>query len=163
VTIFETGCVRAVNDFGAGSSTVIFDRLLETIGHGFLTSVDITPSHVELAQGLVRYKNSEVLCDDSLSVLSRWSSPIDLLYLDSFDLDVNNDTPSAEHHLKELKLAWNNLRRPAMLAIDDNFSGEYRPLGHRYKGSKGRLVREHLAELGYRPVLDLHQTVWIVS
>jgi hypothetical protein len=162
VVIFETGCVRSFEDFGAGYSTVIFDTLLQMMGKGYLTSVDITKQNVKIAKGLIKWKGSEVLCDDSLNALGRWSTPIDLLYLDSFDLALNDDTPSAEHHLKELKLALPLLRRPAMVAVDDNFSGEYRPKGHRYKGSKGRLIRDYLTDLGLKPVLDLQQTVWLL-
>lgn len=163
VAIFETGCARAFEDYGAGYSTVIFDTLLQTMGKGTLTSVDITPANVRVAQSFIKWKNSRVLCDNSLTALGQWTFPIDLLYLDSFDLDLNDDTPSAEHHLRELKLAWPLLRLPALVAIDDNFSGEYRPIGHRYKGSKGRLVREYLAAQDVAPMLDTQQTLWLVK
>jgi predicted O-methyltransferase YrrM len=161
--IFETGCVRSVDDWGAGNSTVIFDLLLQEIGRGYLTSVDITPDHVKLAQSQIRYRNSEVLCDNSLTVLARWTTPIDLLYLDSFDLDINDGHPSSLHHMMELALAWQHLRRPAMVAIDDNFSGEYRKPAHRYKGSKGTYVKQFMEQLGIKPVIDMQQTVWLLA
>jgi predicted O-methyltransferase YrrM len=160
--IFETGCVRSVDDWGAGNSTVIFDLLLQEIGMGYLTSVDITPAHVELARGQIRWKHSEVLCDNSLKVLARWTTPIDLLYLDSYDLDIKDGHPSALHHMMELALAWQHLRRPAMIGVDDNFSGEYRKPAHRYPWSKGKYVRQFFEQLNIKPLIDTQQTIWMV-
>jgi predicted O-methyltransferase YrrM len=161
--IFETGCVRSIEDWGAGNSTVIFDLLLQEIGKGYLTSVDITQAHVDIARSQLRYKGSEVLCDNSLLVLARWETPIDLLYLDSYDLDIKDGHPSALHHMMELALAWQHLRRPAMIGLDDNFSGTYRKPSHRYKWSKGTYVRQFFDSLGIAPMIDTQQTLWMVT
>lgn len=161
--IFETGCVRSVEDWGAGNSTIIFDLLLQEIGRGYLTSVDITQAHVDIAAAQLRSGRSEVLCDNSLTVLNRWTTPIDLLYLDSYDLDIKDGHPSALHHLMELALAWQHLRRPAMVAVDDNFSGEYRKPAHRYPWSKGKYVRQFMEQLGIKPLIDTQQTIWMVT
>lgn len=160
--IVETGCLRMKNDFTAGASTMIFDQMAAEAGGQFI-SIDINPDHVALARGELRHPSSEVICGDSVKVLENLKCPIDLLYLDSYDLDLNNQHPSALHHLHELAMAWKNLRRPAMVAVDDNFSGLYRPLEHRYAGSKGAYVRQNLTLFGFNPVLDLQQTVWIIT
>ena len=63
-------------------------------------------------------------CDDSVSFLKKWSAvnvnvKIDLLYLDSWDLDLYNSVPSALHGLAEFLAVSNNLQSGSLLLIDD--------------------------------------------
>jgi hypothetical protein len=53
----------------------------------------------------------EYINSDSVKYLESLSdekiSKIDLFYLDSYDLNVTNQDPSANHHLNELKAIYN--------------------------------------------------------
>jgi hypothetical protein len=102
--IVETGCARQENNFdGDGMSTIIFDKLVEYHGGDFY-SVDINPDNVKFATS--HCKNANVFCGDSVSFLYNQSKSwvannrkIDLLYLDSYDFDLNNYHPSSLHHV----------------------------------------------------------------
>lgn len=92
-TVVETGCIRLAEDFGAGCSTVLFCEFLQRYG-GYLLSVDINPTNVELAAQLTSEWRSvrELFLDDSIHFLEstlrafpRFPGTIDLLYLDSLD------------------------------------------------------------------------------
>ena len=73
-----------------------------------MLSVDINPRACAYASSIASQR-TKVFNEDSLRFLHRLgrdlvkaSRPIDLLYLDSLDLNVNDPIPSAVHHLKEL-------------------------------------------------------------
>lgn len=92
-TIVETGCVRQVDDFGAGCSTILFSEMAARYD-GFLWSVDHTPEFVRLSQDLTSFasEHRSIVLSDSIAFLERgllaqpgFTGSIDLLYLDSFD------------------------------------------------------------------------------
>ena len=116
-TIVETGS----SAWGTNSSR-LFDAYVSSNGGSF-ESVDIrlTP-----ALGLSKdaCARSRFYCDDSVSFLRSWSArnpgrQIDLLYLDSWDLDVCDPLPSALHGLAEFLVARRHLRSGSLLLIDD--------------------------------------------
>jgi acetyltransferase-like isoleucine patch superfamily enzyme len=179
-TIIETGCSRKADGDGIvygdqvpvdhpwypggsqgpwadGQSTFLFDKFVTMCG-GHVYSVDIDPYNCEVAK-----KNSSnnvsVFCHDSVSFLRKLDSilaapkTIDLLYLDSFDLDWDNPHPSALHHIKELVSAAPFLRRGSVVAIDDNLLNG--------KRGKGLYVNEYLRDIGALLLEDAYQSVWI--
>jgi hypothetical protein len=85
-TILETGCVRQLEDYGAGYSTVLFCDVLDKFG-GHLWSVDINPKNVEFCEQITKEWEDlrNVICSDSVAFLENFSDKIDLLYLDSWD------------------------------------------------------------------------------
>jgi len=77
-----------------------------------------------------------------------------LFYLDSFDVDFNNDRKSAGHHFTEFKIIESFLK-DCILAIDDNIinsNGE--------RSGKGRVIYEYLKDQGILPIYDNYTLVY---
>ena len=152
--ILETGCLRVPGNWaGDGQSSLLFDRFVNFHG-GALHTVDLDPNACRAAQSVVTGKTT-LYCMDSVAFLWQFDNarPADLIYLDSFDLDVNNPHPSTFHHMKELTAAWSRglIRPGTILAVDDNI-----PNGP----GKGAYVKEFLYNVGIAPVLEDYQIVW---
>jgi len=113
IRIVETGCVRAMGNWaGDGQSTILFDKYINFRDvESTCTTVDINEISVQACRGLVT-ERTKVIHQDSVKFLASLvkeyeanNQTITLLYLDSFDLDMNYWQPSAIHHLKELAIA----------------------------------------------------------
>jgi hypothetical protein len=150
--IIETGCTRSTESWeGDGMSTVIFDKYI-TMFDGELHSVDIEPLHIELSNTLVS-KKTTIHCSDSVSWLwefNKLGRKIDLLYLDSFDLDTLYPAPSQQHHLYELTAIVGSLRNGTMIAVDDNY-GDF---------GKGQLIKKFMEHIGNDMIHDGYQQIW---
>ena len=157
--IVETGCYREVDNYeGDGCSTLLFDEFIEIYG-GTLLSVDIDPKACELAS-----KNTfhaEVTNQDSIEFLSTLDGEIDLLYLDSYNIDDwTNDWEAASHHLKELFAAKNVIKPGTLIVVDDNMPNPQTnviPL----RVGKGRLINELMTALDIEPYINDYQMGWI--
>jgi hypothetical protein len=152
--IVETGTARYgawSQGFGAdGGSTIIFGDWAKSNG-GLFYSVDINPQAVETAQkALGINKNSFCICQDSISFLKEFDQPIDFLYLDSFDFDLNNPIPSQEHHLKEITAIYSKLTPQSVVMIDDC------GLPH---GGKGKFAIPYLLERGWVILAEGYQVI----
>jgi SAM-dependent methyltransferase len=151
--IVETGCARAEGPFawaGDGQSTVLFDHFAGA-HDGAVVSVDKDPAACTLAARLVS-ERTQVVCGDSVEFLWRFrpERPIDLLYLDSFDLDWNDPHPSSLHHLKELCAALPRLEPGCLVVVDDNQGAR----------GKGQYVRQFMTEIGAALLFDEYQIGW---
>jgi predicted O-methyltransferase YrrM len=154
--IIETGCSRSLNNYGGdGMSTIIFDEYIKSHG-GSLYSVDINPAHVELAKSLTT--NANIVCSDSVKFLfdintklRESNTIVDLLYLDSFDLDSNNPHPSAIHHIMELLAIWPSCGKGTVVSVDDNISD---------RAAKGMYVKQFMNNIGINMAYDGYQMVW---
>jgi hypothetical protein len=150
--VVETGCAREEGSWtGDGMSTRIFDSYV-TINGGVFHSVDISEDNVAVSKRITGEK-SQIHCSDSVAWLEEFNKAgrkIDLLYLDSFDLDKENPQPSMEHHMKEYHAIKDCIGPGTMLAIDDNFSDK----------GKGFLVRDFLKEQGIEPIHNGYQLIW---
>lgn len=111
-TIVETGCSAH-----GTKSTLLFDKFINYYD-GELYSVDINMERVRDTQQLVSAK-TQVICSDSVSFLKNFKKEIDLAYLDSFDVDWNNQKLSKDHHLKEFKQISKLFKVNSLLLIDD--------------------------------------------
>jgi hypothetical protein len=152
--IVETGCYREENNYeGDGCSTLLFDSYIDFNG-GFFYSVDIDPNACELTKK--NTKHAKVTESDSVEFLSALEGEIDLLYLDSYNIeDWRFDWPASAHHLKELFAVRNCLKKGTLIVVDDNISQNEIRLG------KGRLIYEVMESLGIKPFLDSYQVAWI--
>ena len=177
VTIVETGCVRMAGNWqGDGQSTVLFDRYISLRDTDSIAyAVDIEEASVQQARALVSDR-VKVTREDSVKFLTelvgRLSSEdktIDLLYLDSFDLDWVHWYPSSIHHLKELCAAMRVIRKDTLVAVDDApLEASFVPGPHNqaeflqgpFVGGKGRLVAEFAAACGAQPHFASYQAGW---
>ncbi|MBX3718270.1 MAG: class I SAM-dependent methyltransferase [Parachlamydiales bacterium] len=154
-TIVETGTARngAGNCIGDGCSTVIWRNWAKEFD-GYVYSIDIDPHALSQSRKACNCDllNIEFICSDSVSFLQNFGNRIDLLYLDSYDYDIQNPDPSQWHHLKEIMAAYPYLHEESVILIDDcDLPG----------GGKGKLVIEFLLERGWKIAMSGYQAVMV--
>jgi hypothetical protein len=178
ITIVETGCVRLAGNWGGdGQSTILFDKYVTSRGQNSkVHSVDINSESVQLCRTLVG-SNVSVTVSDSVSYLNTLTKQfveqgvkLNLLYLDSFDLDPTYWFPAASHHLKELVAARRSIDKETLVVVDDcpltaqvihNKEGSLSSLGEPIVGGKGRLVAEFAREVGAEAMFKNYQAGWV--
>lgn len=156
-TIVETGTAR----YGAryfdsdGGSTIIFAEWSRDHKAEFF-SVDLSSMNLNNAKEAVFLyvpdyeKNIHYVCSDSVAYLSQFNRPIDFLYLDSYDYELDNPEPSQLHHLNEIEAAYPFLTENSIVMIDDcDLPG----------GGKGKLAIEFLLNRGWRIVKSQYQAI----
>lgn len=157
--VVETGSVRVRDNWaGDGQSTRLFDAYVRH-HRGRCLTVDIDPAAGALVRELCS-ESTEATTGDSVSFLADLSVSlgtrrIDLLYLDSFDLDPADARPSAFHHMKELTAVWRSLGPGTVIAVDDN---PVLPDGHRI--GKAMYVAQFFDDLGVVPFYTGYQLAW---
>ena len=154
-TIVETGTTRqGINSFPSdGGSTILFGNWAAD-NNAKLYSIDISEKSIEGAMGATEeyHSNIEFVCNDSITYLKNFSTPIDFLYLDSFDFELKTYKLSQAHHLKEIKAAYPYLHENSVVMIDDC------TLPH---GGKGKLVIEFLLKRGWQVIYSGYQVILI--
>lgn len=148
--IVETGCIRSLDDYGCGYSTYLWQLLTQEIDLE-AWSIDNARANIEFAGRIC--PNVRFICGDSVARLGAWDRPaIDLLYLDSFDLDQNDPHPSSLHHLMELTAGTRALvPASSLVMVDDN----YGDIG------KGKYVSAFMQATGRELIYDGIQKIWI--
>ena len=113
LNIFETGTSAHGSD-----SKRLWDLYTSKFG-GTTTSVDLREEPKNKLYGFVG-KHTLLLVGDSLEVIKKLKfRQVDLVYLDSWDVDWENQLPAAEHGLKEFNLIRHQLPTGAVVIIDD--------------------------------------------
>ena len=153
--IVETGTQRLRDDPG-GSSTTLFGAFCQKYCRRLIT-VDNDPVHMETSKDCTKEFKDYItyVLADSVSFLSGFDQPIDLLYLDSLDcpLPPADATEAQVHNLKEVKAAYSKLHRGSIILIDDN---------NFENGGKSRLSKKFLLKTGeWQCILDHGQTLWV--
>jgi hypothetical protein len=155
--IVETGISRKINSYtGDGHSTLLFDEYLHFFKKsGMLISIDIDQKTCDFTAPLLNDK-STIICSDSVIALNFISknsdlSTIDLLYLDSYDVDWENPHPSALHHFKELLAIQPKLKPGTLIVVDDHVQGR----------GKGKYIAEYMTHINKVPYFDEYQIGWI--
>lgn len=175
VGIIETGCVRKDSDWGDGKSTVLFAKYAECHLGSVVYSVDRDPAAVALCRTLA----GEVVrlhCSDSVAFLKSLAdqrpadlAAIDLLYLDSYDVDFANPLPSAIHHLKELAAIAPLLSANTLVVVDDSpmsvlgvpqAPGRLRMISQPQVSGKGKLIAEYADQVGAERLISGYQMGW---
>jgi hypothetical protein len=176
VFVVETGCVRNVGNWvGDGQSTILFDRFVSQLPGSVMHSVDLDPKATALCNSLVS-NNVQLHTGDSVAFLRNLArNPptgfrhIDVLYLDSFDLDLANPHPSALHHMKEL-LAISTLVGPQTLVVVDDApleamftlsSNTVTFVSTMAISGKAKYVAAYAETIGLKPVFSGYQAGWI--
>jgi hypothetical protein len=115
--ILESGIASA-----GTNSTYLFNEYVRKYG-GRFWSVDINRDLVLKNIGNM-CPATTLICNDSVSFFDNWvqnnkDKQADIIYLDSYDLDFNNPTPSGQHGLKEYKALLPVCKKDTLLLIDD--------------------------------------------
>ncbi|MBA3721545.1 MAG: class I SAM-dependent methyltransferase [Parachlamydiaceae bacterium] len=152
--IVETGTARYGDKFfdSDGGSTIIFGDWAEKNGSIFY-SVDISPTNIETARTVVGiYKNTTLVCEDSIQFLSNFNQQIDFLYLDSYDFDILDPKPSQNHHLKEIIAAYPRLTSKSVVMVDDC---------RLPRGGKGASIIPFLLKRGWKILVNEYQVILV--
>lgn len=154
VNIIETGTSRfgASEPIGDGAFTIILGDYIRDMKGSNFYSVDISSEALAKAAEALGPSRDFVnlINEDSVTFLKNFKEPIDFLYLDSYDLDIENPIPSQHHHLKEIIAAYPNLTKKSVVMIDDcGFPN----------GGKGKYVIEYLLARGWKIRVDGYQVI----
>jgi len=164
ITIIETGSMRNPDNWeGDGCSTVLFDHY-QRDRKGVFWSIDLD-DRVICAVAPHSLQCTCLVTADSLHYLPSLArthrQPVDLLYLDSFDFEMDDPIPSALHHLKELYAALPLIGPDTLVMVDDSpISLDGTPSGTMRITGKGRLVAEYAAEYGATLQFAHYQVGW---
>jgi len=155
--IIETGTLRTPGNWMDGQSARLFTEFVDLYG-GQMRSVDIDSVACEAARNTIVSDKFSVAHSDSVDWLKQQTDldQVDLFYLDSYDVDWNDDTPSAEHHLNEFMVIQPYIRPGVVVVIDDNS----RWVNNSRRTGKGRKVVEYLETQGRLPIYDEYQIIF---
>ena len=154
--ILETGCQRLKNDWGGGCSTLLFGDFCSYFNKKLIT-VDLSPDNIDLAKKETSAYSTviEYNVSDSLTFLRSYKGEaIDLLYLDSFDACLEDESltkKAQEHQLQEMQLALPLLAPEAVVLLDDN---------NLPFGGKTVLTKVFLLSQGFRLIMDYQQSLF---
>jgi len=177
VFIVETGCVRNVGTYqGEGQSTLMFDKFASAVPGSMVYTVDIDPNATALCSTLVS-PTVKVHTGDSVGFLRdvainppKQFPSVDLLYLDSYDVDFSNPHPSALHHIKELLAASPIVNDGTMVALDDspsdavlliNDTGTVSFFSKPVISGKGKYIAEYAESINARLQFSGYQCGWL--
>src|SRR5882724_6205759 len=176
VGIIETGCVRKAGNWaGDGGSTILFDKYAISHEGSVVFTVDIDRHATALCRGLVSDR-VQIHNGDSVAYLRGLAAAppenlvaLDLLYLDSFDLDLENVFPSAFHHMKEFTAVAPLIAPHTLVVVDDSPSvcagimnkGRFGVLTPPKIDGKGKLIADYARHLGVEPYFAEYQCGWI--
>jgi len=111
-------CILESGIASAGTqSTYLFNEYVRKFG-GRFWSVDINSDLVQRHKGNM-CPATTLVCDDSVNFFKNWETDVDVVYLDSYDLDFRNPHPSAEHGLNEYLALQPVLKGGSLLLVDD--------------------------------------------
>ncbi len=136
--------------------------------------MDISEKAVAQARKLVSsrakltHEDSVAYLTQLVAKLSGEGKTIDLLYLDSFDVDWVYWQPSAIHHLKELCAAMRGIRKDTLVVVDDcpleasyvNTQSKTDFVAGPFVGGKGRLVADFAGACGAKLHFAAYQAGW---
>jgi hypothetical protein len=156
-SIVETGTLRTPGNWMDGQSAKLFSEFVDLYS-GQMRSVDIDSTACEAARNTITSTNFSVVNSDSVTWLETLTdlAQVDLFYLDSYDVDWNDDTDSADHHLKEFRVIEQHIKSGAVVAIDDNS----RWVNNNRRTGKGRAIVEYLETQGHLPIYDEYQIIF---
>ena len=156
--IIETGCLRIPGNWeGDGQSTFMFDALVRANG-GHFFSIDILPESIDTARRACS-SATNLICNDSIAALYALSQllpgPAALVYMDSYDLDIDDPMPSAVHHALELAAVRPLIGSGTLVCVDDYAVGAT-------TGGKGMILDKFFASIGAEVLYSGYQRIWSV-
>lgn len=151
-TVVETGTMRAEEDWsGAGFFTYVAGCFLFRSA-GCLHSVDINSVNCAFARSWTEQFGScvQIHEQDSVSFLTSFDRPIDVLYVDSLD---TTEPRHAQHALSEFRAAERLLHEQTIVCIDDT------PWNAGAYVGKGALLVPHLLDQGWKVLYAGYQVL----
>lgn len=148
--VVEIGSLRKRGNIaGDGYSTVVWAQNADEVH-----TVDIDPEATRLAiTETASYENVRAVTRDGIEFLLNFDRPIDLLYLDGWDIR----TPSGEYapeaarkHLEAYQAAKKNLHERSLVLIDDTFADGR---------GKGELAIPAMQSEGWKVLFSGYQTL----
>ena len=173
--IVETGCVRNAETWdGEGQSTLLFDNFSKYNPGTIVHSVDISSHSTDLCKSLVSDRVQVHTMDSVLflkklcPVLLAPGQTVDLLYLDSYDVDLEDPHPSALHHMNELLAASPIITSSTLILVDDSPTvasyfmdgGFIRFASAQRISGKGKYIASYMNSIGNVPVIQSYQAAW---
>lgn len=150
--IVETGSMRMDNNWeGDGQSTLIWNSLVYFM-KGEVTTIDIDQRAIDLVKE--RCPSVKTQCSDGVLTIRGMVSPIDILYLDSLDLDVKNPHPAAMQALGELTSAIPLLKPGSIVFVDDA------PWQNGDIGGKGAYIAQYMKAINVPLITFGYQAAW---
>jgi hypothetical protein len=175
VLIVETGSART-HAIGDGQSTFLFEKYLKRGPGGKLVTCDLSQDATNFCAQHLDPNFSIAVNGDSvhfLNKLDQYLSPefstVDLLYLDSYDVDMLAPHESALHHLYELVAAKQWLRKDSLVLIDDspknysmcaNLSGQFQLMAEPRTWGKGLYVANYAKKVGAQVLIENYQVLF---
>jgi hypothetical protein len=176
VGIVETGCCRQVGNWaGDGGSTLLFDKYAQCHPGSAVYTVDIDPAATALCRSLVSGVVN-VHTGDSVAFLRALADAppadlpsVDLVYLDSYDVNFDDVFPSAFHHMKELVAISPLISAHTLVVVDDspsaftgflNAEGQLLLVTPPKAGGKGKFVGEYAQHIGAEKLFEGYQCGW---
>lgn len=149
--IVEIGSIRDKNSvLSDGHSTFMWAENAEMV-----YTVDIDPQATVMTKALMEeygYNNVYAITQDGIEYLKNFNHPIDLLYLDGWDAELED---TAERHLEAYLAARKNLHDESIILIDDA-NPEVLGISH---SSKAALVLVEAEKDGFQVGLSLYQVL----
>jgi FkbM family methyltransferase len=175
VGIVETGCVRKADNWaGDGQSTILFDKYAEFHPGTVVYTVDIDEQATTVCRTLVSAR-VKIHTSDSIAFLKALAdtppndlASVDLLYLDSIDLNLDDVFPSAFHHMKELTAVAAMIRPETLVVVDDSPSyfsavidkAAVKLVTQPKIGGMGKLIAEFAQRVGAESCFVGYQCGW---
>jgi hypothetical protein len=152
--VVETGCTRIKDNWADGQSTIIWSSFATLMKSKF-TTIDINEEAVRLVIDTCQLSDIAALCGDSVKVLRTLKDPIDILYLDSYDVDMDMPHKAALHSLKELVSAMPLLHSGSIVFVDDAPINKLMDIG-----GKGGYIAEYMKDIGATLFTFGYQAAW---
>ena len=120
INFLETGCTSdSYDNFG-----LLFAMMVDEIG-GTYHTVDINENYIKKSKDFfdkIIPNNSFVYeTSDSIEYLNNFNNPLNLVHLDSYDLDIKEPIPSSLHHLYEFLSIKDKMPQGSIVIVDDNY------------------------------------------
>lgn len=125
--ILETGSGHTPTTETFAGMTYIFANLIKKYYGGNILTIDLNEQNLNKCKENTKDFSEfiDYKLGDSVNVIRSLSDSyiksLDLVYLDSYDLNLFDPIPSAVHHLKELLFLIDKINPNCLIAIDDNF------------------------------------------
>lgn len=120
INIVETG---ASHNWDDGMMGLLFARITQKTG-GKMWMVDIDKDVIESSRGV--FKNEGIDCvefvvGDSVKFLKDFNEKVDIIHLDSWDLNLFDPFPSALHGWREFEQIKDKVSNETIIIVDDNY------------------------------------------